>query len=378
MRAPEPATQADRCARAPVLDIAPIPLPSTKQLVIYGAYGVTGRLLVEEAARRGHRPILAGRSLAKLGPVAAAHGLEAIAVALDDRDELDRLVARARLVIHAAGPFVETSEPMIRACLAQRAHYVDTTGELPVISATFAHDRRAREAGVVLMSAAGFDVVPSDCLALHVARRIEKPSRLRIAIATSSSPSAGTVKSLLSLLPRGGVVRRHGELVAGPLLAPAIEVGFGDRTRSALPVPLGDLESAWRSTGIAEIETFYAPPPALIPAIRWTLPVVRAAIARPGWRARIFRAIDGRANGPGEQERDIARSHVWACAENARGERAESWLEGPETYGWTARLVWDCADRICEPGTSRAGAFSPAQLFGADFVLGEGISRGDR
>ena len=36
--------------------------------MIYGANGYTGPLLAEEAVRRGHRPILAGRSAEKLKP----------------------------------------------------------------------------------------------------------------------------------------------------------------------------------------------------------------------------------------------------------------------------------------------------------------------
>jgi len=30
--------------------------------MLYGAYGTTGRLIVDEALRRGHRPVLAGRN----------------------------------------------------------------------------------------------------------------------------------------------------------------------------------------------------------------------------------------------------------------------------------------------------------------------------
>ena len=351
-------------------------MPTSRRFVLYGAYGFTGRLLVEEAVRRGHRPILAGRSREKLGPIAETHGLEAVAVSLDDRDELERLVGRARLVIHAAGPFAETSEPMVRACLAQRAHYLDITGELAVLRASFAHDRRAREARVAVMSGVGFDVVPSDCLALHVARRIERPSRLRIAIAGVPSPSAGTAKSALGAIRAGGAVRRHGEIVEAPLFGDALEVAFGDRPRTVVPAPLGDLETAHRSTGIQDIETYLAQPRATVAAIRAMGPLLLRAVERPAWRDRVFRLIDARAHGPSELALASERSHVWAQATNARGDRAESWLEGPEVYAWTARLAWDCAEAVLK--RQIVGALSPAQAFGADFVLGDGVTRGDR
>jgi len=351
-------------------------MPTSRRFVIYGAYGFTGRLLVEEAVRRGHRPILAGRSREKLGPIAETHGLEAVAVSLSDRDELERLIARAKLVIHAAGPFVETSEPMLRACLAQRAHYLDITGELPVLRASFAHDRRAREAGVAVLSGVGFDVVPSDCLALHVARRIERPSRLRIAIAGAPTPSAGTAKSALGAMQDGGAVRRHGELVRVPLFGQALEIMFGDRIRTVVPAPLGDLETAHRSTGIPDIETYVAQPRATVAMLRTMGPLLLRAVERPAWRERVFRMIEARVHGPGEQALASERSHVWAEAINARGERAESWLEGPETYAWTARLAWDCAEAVSKRRI--VGALSPAQAFGADFVMAEGVTRGDR
>ena len=54
--------------------------------MIYGATGYTGTLVAEEAVRRGHKPLLAGRSAAKLRPLAERLGLEYAAVALDDAD----------------------------------------------------------------------------------------------------------------------------------------------------------------------------------------------------------------------------------------------------------------------------------------------------
>lgn len=351
-------------------------MPSSRRFVIYGAYGFTGRLLVEEAVRRGHRPILAGRAREKLAPIAEKHGLPAVAVSLAERDELERLAASAKLVIHAAGPFLETSEPMIRACLVARAHYLDLSGELPVLRASFAHDRRAREARITILSGAGFDVVPSDCLALHVARRIERATRLRIAIAGGEMPTAGTAKSALGAMLRGGAVRRHGEIVPMPIFGEPIEIAFGDRTRTVVPGPLGDLETAHRSTGALDVETFVAQPTALARALRTLGPLALKAFERPAWRERLLAIVEPRLRGPTEERLAADRAQVWAEASNARGERAESWLEGPEAYAWSARLAWDCAEEILRRGL--VGALTPAQAFGADFVLGDGVRRGDR
>src|SRR5581483_1843854 len=191
---------------------------SEPRWLIYGAYGYTGTLVAEEAVRRGHRPLLAGRAVEKLAPLAARLGLDDVAVGLEDQAALVRALEGVDLVFHAAGPFVHTSAPMIRACLAAGASYLDVTGEIPVFQNTFAHDAEARERGVSLISGVGFDVVPTDCLACHVAEQVPGAVELELTIAaTALQPSAGTTRTMLEELPAGGLVRRAGRLVPVPL-----------------------------------------------------------------------------------------------------------------------------------------------------------------
>ncbi len=82
--------------------------------MVYGAYGVTGRLIVEEALRRGHRPVLAGRDAARLQPMAQKLGLEFVAVSLDDAHGLRGALSHVRLVVHAVGPYFETASRCFR------------------------------------------------------------------------------------------------------------------------------------------------------------------------------------------------------------------------------------------------------------------------
>ena len=105
--------------------------------MIYGAYGYTGRLVALNAVRQGQRPLLAGRSAEKLAPLAERLGLDWVAVDLADQAALRQAIGRVELVYHAAGPFVRTSAPMIDACLATGAHYLDLTGEIPGLPGHF-------------------------------------------------------------------------------------------------------------------------------------------------------------------------------------------------------------------------------------------------
>src|SRR5215813_6884755 len=93
--------------------------------MIYGAYGVTGRLIVEEALRRGHRPVLAGRDAARLKAMAAPLGLEISAFPLADPLALVAATASVALMVNAAGPFTETGPRIIDACLRTGTGYLD-------------------------------------------------------------------------------------------------------------------------------------------------------------------------------------------------------------------------------------------------------------
>jgi len=100
--------------------------------LLYGAYGFTGRLVAEEAAKRGFKPILAGRDPKKLRSLAERLGLPFRVAALDDPKALNTTLEGIQAVLNTAGPFVQTAGPLIEACLEKRVHYLDITGEIPV------------------------------------------------------------------------------------------------------------------------------------------------------------------------------------------------------------------------------------------------------
>ena len=136
-----------------------------KPWMIYGANGYTGELIAREAARRGLRPILAGRSPGKIAPLASELGLEARFFDLGDVAKTTTALEGVSLVLHCAGPFSATSAPMIAACLRAHAHYLDITGEISVFEHAMEQDAMARAAGIVVCPGVGFDVIPTDCLA---------------------------------------------------------------------------------------------------------------------------------------------------------------------------------------------------------------------
>ncbi|WP_426734147.1 saccharopine dehydrogenase family protein [Myxococcus faecalis] len=335
--------------------------------LLYGASGYTGRLIAEEAVRRGHRPVLSGRSREKLAPLAELLGLEVRPASLDDPRQLAAAMDGLPLVLHAAGPFVHTSEPMRLACLAAGTHYLDITGEVPVFEGSFRHDADAKARGVSFMSGVGFDVVPTDCLARYVGEQVPGATELDIAIAAVSQASAGTTKSALIQIPEGGKVRRNGQLEPYPMGHGARRVRFSDRERSVMPIPWGDLSTAFHTTGIPNITTYMAFPANSARVLRWTHPILRRALKLGPIRDGLMKLVDARVKGPGADLRTSSRSYVWAQARAPDGRAAQAWLEVAEGYLFTARSSVLAVEELLAQPTP--GALTPAGAFGADFVL---------
>src|SRR3954452_16074460 len=150
--------------------------------MLYGATGTTGTLIAEQAIRRGHHPILAGRSAASLAALGKRLGLPWIAVGLDQPDQLQRAVSDVDAVLNAAGPFIATAPPLVEACLAAQTHYLDIAGEIPALQHLFARDQLARERNIALIGGVGFGVVASNSLVTYVADQLPGATTLELAV----------------------------------------------------------------------------------------------------------------------------------------------------------------------------------------------------
>jgi short subunit dehydrogenase-like uncharacterized protein len=346
-------------------------------LLIYGSAGYTGRLIVAEALRRGLRPALAARSADAVRAQAEPLGLAWRAAPLDDAAALDRALDGAAVVLHCAGPFSRTWRAMSDACLRRRAHYLDITGEILVFEKLAARDAEATAAGVMLLPGVGFDVVPSDCLAAHLARRLPDATRLALAFRALGGMSRGTLLTTVENLGAPGAVRRGGRIVAVPPAWRTRRVDFGDgRPRDATTIPWGDVSTAWHSTGIPDVEVYMTMPPRLRRAMRWgrwVAPLLRTGAVR-GFLARRVRA--GSA-GPSDDARARGASLLWGEAVAADGRRVEARLRGPEGYTLTAHTAVHLALKALG-GDVRPGFQTPSRAYGADVILEiPGVERTD-
>lgn len=346
------------------LDRASDPLP---RILVYGAYGYTGQLIVEEAVACGSRPLIAGRDAAKLEPLAERFDLEALAFSLDDTEALDQALARVELVLHCAGPFQETFEPMIDACLRTGVHYLDITGEWQVFAAAARSDAAARDRGILVLPGVGFDVVPSDCLAAHLARRLPDANQLSLGFQAIGRPSRGTARTAARGADGRGRVRRGGELQVVPAGWRTRSIDFGEGERLAVTIPWGDIVTAWYTTSIPDIEVYMAAAPPMVKAMRrsrWLGRLLQTSFVQ----RRLRRRIDRRAPGPTADQRERGKSLLWGEVRNRHGETRVSRLRAPEGYTLTARTAVLIAQRVLA-GDWAAGFHTPAGLYGPDLIL---------
>jgi short subunit dehydrogenase-like uncharacterized protein len=328
-------------------------------LLLYGASGYTGKLIL--ASARGQLDVTAaGRN-----PRADARE-EHVVLALDDAAALRRVLAEHPVVLNCAGPFAETWEPIVDACLETGTHYLDITGEWQVFEALRARSDEARERGVMLLPGVGFDVVASDCLAAHVARRLPDASRLQIGISALELVSRGSARTIMRAAGEKVRVRRDGRLVPEARLLEAV-FDFGRGAQSAHAVSWGDLSTAFHTTGIPNIEVYFEATP-LVVGLDFANRTFGWLAGTPLVRTLTRRGLELLPPGPAPQVRATLSTTVVARAENGSGRCVESRLTTPEAYSFTATTAVAVAERVIA-GSVRPGFQTPGSLFGPDFVL---------
>jgi short subunit dehydrogenase-like uncharacterized protein len=335
--------------------------------MIYGANGYTGELTAREAARRGLHPVLAGRSRDKVERLARELDCPSRVFDLQSPDQVAREIKDMAVVAHCAGPFSATARPMMDACLKACAHYCDITGELEVIEAGAERDGRAREAGIAMMPAVGFDVVPSDCLAATVAEALPGASQLQLAFAGSGGWSPGTMKTMIESLPKGGRARVAGRITKVPAAWKDMEVPFASGTKRCVTIPWGDVASAYYSTAIPNIEVYTAVPPSQIKQMRrtrWLMPLAGISFVQKIMKGRVERSIKG----PSEQGLRESRSSLWARAIHADGRRIDATLETAGGYPLTVLTTLAAVERLLA-GLGPKGFATPSRAFGKEFIL---------
>ena len=334
--------------------------------MIYGANGYTGRLIATRAVADGRKPILAGRDASKIEAVAKELGCSFRVFSLSTAEVTSRHLDGLSAVLHCAGPFSRTAESMIGACLLAGVDYLDITGELDVIEFAARQHDLAVAAGISIMPAVGFDVVPSDCLAAKLAAALPAASELKLAFRAGSSISPGTANTMFAGLGYGGRVRKDSHIMRVPTAWKAMQIRFPSGDRRAVTIPWGDVSSAFHTTRIPNIQVYAATPTRQISSWRrWRPLLPMTKLAPIQWLGRQW--IKRHIMGPSDSERAKGHAEFWGRVADNEGQIAEATLITPEGYSLTVLTSLEIVRRTLadevDPGFS-----TPAKAFGGEFI----------
>jgi short subunit dehydrogenase-like uncharacterized protein len=339
-----------------------------KKFLIYGSYGYTGSLIVEQAVKEGMRPLLAGRDERLLQAQAEKFGLEYRVFSIDNSAALDSALLEVDAVLHCAGPFVLTYRQMAEACIRTKRHYVDISGEIEGFEALAAMDEEAKRSGIMLLPGGGFDVVPSDCLIAHVAKKLESATHLEIYIKSiGSGVSRGTARSGIENMQRQGRIRRDGKIVSVPNVWGSKQVDFGRGRSRVVSVGWGDVSTAYHSTGIPNVTAYMGFPAAMVNGMRLTryfgfLLYNLTAKDFINWLIGIFLKT-----GPSRNQNENGFSLMIAEATDGK-QTVRAKLRTPEAYHLTALTAVEIMQRITSEDY-KIGFQTPSKAYGADFIL---------
>ena len=331
--------------------------------MIYGANGYTGRLIAEEAVRQGLKPILGGRNQPQVRALASELALDYRIFDLNDGAATQHALQDVRVVAHCAGPFSATSAAMIEACLVSGCHYLDITGEVSVFVAAHARHNDALAAGVVLCPGAGFDVIPTDCVAATLKLALPDATHLALGFDMFASMSPGTAKTTIESLGNGGLIRENGQLRNTAVAADARDIDFGRGVRHAASIPWGDVATAYFSTAIPNIVVYMAMPKTQALVMRWLLNPLRSLLGSSKVQDWLKAQVDRRIHGPNEQQRPLYRAWVWGEVRNAAGKTVRARLETANGYDVTVHGVLLTLRHLLDY-QGEGGYFTPSRLLG--------------
>lgn len=338
------------------------------QFLLYGANGYTGTLIAKLASIYQVQPILAGRSEAKIKPLAEALGLPYHIIDLDNREQLQKALSEVKLVLHAAGPYIHTAKQMIDACLQTGVHYIDINGDIAVFEMLKKYDAAAKEKNIMCMPGVGFDVVPTDCIALQLKNRMPDATHLKLAfVSLGGGISHGTATTIAGKIGEGGASRENGKIVNIPLGKKGMRVNFGNRKLFVMSIPWGDISTAFTTTGIPNIEVYTGVAPKIYRVLKfqWLFNwLLRTNIIRNIIRQK----IKARPAGPSDEQRQKSSSMVWGEVANAAGNKLTACISCFDGYTLTAHSSLLITQKILG-GNFKRGYQTPAGCYGENLVM---------
>jgi short subunit dehydrogenase-like uncharacterized protein len=308
------------------------------KLLIYGATGYTGTMICREAASKGLSFEIAGRNAEKLAELAAELNVNYHVFSVNDSNGWSESLKGKTALLNIAGPFSETADQAMEACIKYKVHYLDITAEVDIYRLAETKDAAAKAAGIMLMSGTGL-FATYDPLAVHTAKRVKEPVSLRAAFKYSGGFTPGSIASSANIINAGILVRNNG-VIEKLDEARCAAFDFGNGNEACFSTPLGGVVLCYKSTGIPNIEEYFQ-------------------MALPASETETLKTADGRS------EETLSRdlSQILMEVTGADGTIARSIARMPAGYMPTVNAAIEIFSR-CIKGDFKIGFQSPGSAYG--------------
>jgi short subunit dehydrogenase-like uncharacterized protein len=348
-----------------------------QRIVVFGATGYTGRLIAERLVAQGARPVLAGRSEARLAALAENLGdLEYVRADVLRKNSVFDLVGPDDVLVSTVGPFLKWGESAVRAAVAAGCTYLDSTGEPEFIRRVFEEfGPPAVRSGAALLTAMGYDFAPG-ALAGALALEDAGGDAARVDVGyymlggTATSLSSGTRESLVGSTLGDNHAFREGRVRT---VRPAERVrSFSVAGRGREAISVGGAEHFGLPAsypGLREVNVYlgwFGPLARPLQAASLVGQVVRRVPGAQTAMRMTGERVLGLASGPAAGTTPGGRSWIAAEAYDSAGRQlSEVHLAGVDGYEFTAAfMAWAAQQRV-----DGSGALGPVEAYGLDRLL---------
>ena len=308
--------------------------------------------------------MVAGRIAEKLVPIASELRLDYGAFSVKDAAGYLQDVT---VLLNCAGPFSATAEALAKACLSQKVHYLDITGEIDVFRKCYALDNEAKSRNVIVMPGVGTDIVPTDCLAAMLKEKLPAATRIDLAFSFGTSPSIGTVKTSIESVGKGGLIREDGRLKTVSNAYRMKKIPFQNQPQWAVTIPWGDVFTSGISTGVPDGMVYMAMTKPSIYMLHVSNPfkgIMNTRFGQDLVKSLVSKFIK---KGPDEQARETQQGQFWGEAEAPGGDKVEMTMSTPNVYSLTVEVGIRIA-RYCLGNHGKSGYYTPSMLLGSHFI----------
>ena len=369
-------------------------------IVVHGATGFTGRLVIEYLLQRypagsGVCWAMGGRSADKLAAVRDEVGAPADTplVVTDSADaaSLQALMAQTRLVLTTVGPYQLYGNELVAACAASGVDYVDLCGEPAWMRKMIdAHEAAARSSGARIVFSCGFDSIPFDLGMLMLQNEMRAQfgttasrvrGRVRKMKGTFSGGTAASLKATMAAAMQDPGVM---DLLRNPFsLTPGFE---GPRQPSGNKPMLEEDLGLWAAPFVmAAINTRNVHRSNFLLGHAWGADLVYDEMMLTGAGEKgeaMAKAVAGDKSlgaeggpkpgeGPSRAEREAGFYDVLFLGQDAAGHTVRVGVKGDRDpgYGSTSKMIAEAA--VCllqDAGGTSGGIWTPASAMGVALI----------